>query len=133
MRKIIASCGQPYYQRLPLFESISADLQRKRNSAEYPIVAARVLLPKVREGQAIQAQDRANWEAWALALAMATGRKPPPYQLSPLSGEQYRSAEHDGFVEVSSFDSPGGDNRASIVVPTIAHSHKDKQSTVGRQ
>lgn len=89
MRKIIESCRQPYCLREDLFDEISEALQQRRNSPDFPLVAGRLLLPDIRQQHADQAQDRANWEGWALALALATGRPLPPYKINPLTGEEY--------------------------------------------
>jgi hypothetical protein len=118
MQKIIDSCTQPYHARLSLFDSIGRELQEKRNSPDFPLVAAWVLrLPDVRKGHAIQAQDRANWEAWALALALATEREMPPYQINPLTGQKYRAGKHGDTVEVTNFGSGIDGDRPSIIVP----------------
>jgi hypothetical protein len=120
MREIIDSCRRPYHTRVPMLDSIDRELQAKQDARQLPVVAATVLgLPDVREGQIIQAQDRANWEAWALALAMATGRQPPAYQINPLTGQQYTYLRHDGTIEVSRFGSGAGGDNPSIVVPDL--------------
>ncbi|MHC4180079.1 MAG: hypothetical protein ACYSWU_21455, partial [Planctomycetota bacterium] len=120
MRKIIDSCSRPYHTRLPLFDSVASELQQKRNSPEFPVVAAWVLrLADVRKGHAIQAQDRANWEAWALALALATGRQMPAYQINPLTGQEYLCQKHDETVEVTNFGSGRDGDNPSIFVPDL--------------
>jgi hypothetical protein len=100
MRRIIESCGRPYYERAAVFDAIDAELRSREDTPEYPLVAARLLLPKIRDGHAVQARDRANWQAWMLALALATGRNPLPYRVNPLSGKPYQSAKHGQGVEV---------------------------------
>jgi hypothetical protein len=130
MRKIIDSCAQPYFDRVALFDSINHDLQQKWNSPDFPIVAARLLLPNIQQGHVIQAQDRANWEAWAVALAMATGRKPLPYRTNPLTGKEYHPARFDQTIEVSNFGSGKNDNYQSIIVPIFAGGESDE---VGNQ
>ncbi len=100
MRRIIDSCQKAYHERAEVFESIRQDLHQKRNTPEFPLVAGRLLLPHIDKGHAIQARDRAGCEAWAVALASACGRKPPPYQVSPLTGEKYRLVRQEGQVEV---------------------------------
>jgi hypothetical protein len=121
MRKIIASCSQPYHARRSLFDSIGSDLQENRSSPEFPFVAVWVLLlPEVRKGHAIQAQDRANWEAWALALALASGRAMPAYRINPLTAEEYRYEKYDRTIEVTNFGSGRGGDNPSIVVPDLS-------------
>ena len=120
MRKIIDSCSQPYHARLPLFDSIGSDLQETRNSPEFPLVAVSVLLvPDIRKGHAIQAQDRANWEAWALALALANRREIPPYRINPLTGEKYLHDRRGNTIEVTNFGSGKRADNPSIVVPDL--------------
>jgi len=117
MRKIIDGCSRPFYERLPLFDAIARDLQEGRNAPEFPVVAAWVLrLPDVRKGHAIQARDRANWEAWALALALATG-KSPPQRTNPLSGENYLHAKQENSIIVENFGSGQDGDYPSISVP----------------
>ena len=101
MRQIIDSCAKPYWQRIEIFEAIDQQLQTNRNDSDFPLVAARLLLPNIQAAQAIQAQDRANWEAWLLALAAATNREPPPYEKNPLTGKSYRvnKLDHQVLVE----------------------------------
>ena len=43
MQKIIDSCTRPYHARLSLFDSIGRELQEKRNSPDFPLVAAWVM------------------------------------------------------------------------------------------
>ena len=119
MRKIIESCSQPYYLRAALFDSIGNDLQQRQNTADFPLVAARLLLPDIRKAQAMQAQDRANWEAWAVALALATRGEMPPYKLNPLTGEKYRQFNYDDRIVVANFGSGKDGDDPSITVPNL--------------
>lgn len=119
MRKIIEACSQPYYARAALWDFIARELDAKRDSPGFPFVAARLLLPGIRKAQAVQAQDRANWEAWALALALATGRKPPPHKINPLTGEKYRTIKYGKQIEVTNFGSGQDGDNPSIIVPNL--------------
>ena len=117
MRKIIASCSRPYYTRRELFDTLGGDLQQKRNTPEFPMVAVWVLgLADVREAHAIQAHDRANWDVWALALALATGHEPPSERVNPLTGREYRISRADGTIEVTGFGTGEDGDNPSIVV-----------------
>lgn len=100
MQKIIDSCSRPYYARKELFDAIDNDLQEQRDSSEFPLVAGRLLLPDVWKAQRMQARDRANWEAWAVALAAATGAEPLPFDTCPLTGSAYQvhKVDHELFV-----------------------------------
>lgn len=127
MRAVIDRCRQPYYQRIALFDTIVNELQELRNSSEFPLVAARFLLPGVQPGHQWQAHDRANWEAWTLALASATGRSPPPNLVNPLTGEHYQlTRQHDPesgakpMIVVANFGSGKGDDNPIIEVPDLA-------------
>ena len=117
MRKIIDSCSRPYCQRLSLLRSIREELQQMRGSSDFPAVAARLLLADVEKGHAMQAQDRANWEAWALALAGATGRTSPPFETNPLTGENYLQTKQGEFIIVENFGSGVDGDHPSIMVP----------------
>jgi len=120
MRKIIESCDRPYYMRVALFENIRNDLQKRRDSADFPLVAGRLLLPDIEQGHAIQARDRANCEAWALALARGAGCGPPPYEVNPLTGKKYRLIEEEGRIEVRNVGTGRRGDDPPVVVPDLA-------------
>jgi hypothetical protein len=130
MRRIIDQCQRPYHQRLALFESLREEQHQMRASEEFPLVAARLLLPAVQNGQAIQARERANCEAWAIALARATGRQVPPFEVNPLNGAQYRSEEVDGKILVHDM---GPDGLTPIVVPVLAQPDSKPQAESSQQ
>ena len=114
MRKIIEDCGQPYYLRKEI-EEMRADMHSRRSTSAFPLVASRLLLLDVPEAQVTIAQDRANWEAWALALSLATGRPTPDYKINPLTGRPYYAQEYhsdDGRLDV--YD--GGDTPQTLFV-----------------
>lgn len=100
MRRVIQACEKPYYEREELFESVRQDLQAKRNSPQFPVVAGRLLLADLEKGHVNQAQDRANWEGWAVALAAAGGDDSPPFSVNPLTGKPYEVIHKDGLVMV---------------------------------
>lgn len=129
MRTIIDGCDGPYYQRRAVFEEIREDLQEKRNSSEFPFVAGRLLLPDIEKGHVIQAQDRANCEAWALALALAAGRPRPPYRVCPLTGEEYEVVQVAGRVTILDFGTSGY-GRPPVVVPDL--SGQESEPTAAR-
>jgi len=116
MRTIIACCNQPFYARAAVFEGIDNDLRQRQDTAGYPLVAARLLLPEIRTGHESQARDRAHGQAWALALALATGRDAAAYQTNPLSGKNYPQIKQDGLVIVKGAGAAGGDD-PPILVP----------------
>ncbi|MBN2476558.1 MAG: hypothetical protein JXB62_18230 [Pirellulales bacterium] len=119
MRQIIESCRQPYYARLELFDAVRDELEQKKNLSEFPTVAARLLLPEVRKAQAMQAQDRANWEAWAVALAAATGRQPLPFAVSPLTGRKYACQRDGDFIVVGNFGTGVGNDTPTLFAPFL--------------
>lgn len=120
MRRIIGACDQPYYQRREVFESIRQDLHQKRNSPLFPLVAGRLLLVDIEKGHAIQARDRASCEAWSLGLAEASGKKRPPYRVSPLSGGEYKIVREDGQVTVGGVSPDELPAAPPVVVPNLA-------------
>ncbi|HYW78846.1 MAG TPA: hypothetical protein VE890_04680, partial [Thermoguttaceae bacterium] len=117
MRKIIESCKNPYFMRVTLFDDIYDEMQETRNSPEFPMVAARLLLPNIQQAQAIQAQDRANWEAWSLGLAAAIGKEPPAYTVNPLTGKKYELTTNEDQTVVGNFGSGEDDDNPSIIIP----------------
>ncbi len=100
MRKMIDACELPFYQRTPVFQAMYDELKELAPTAKYPMVAARVMLPDIKQGQRLQARDRAYVEAWTLALANATGRKTTGIDLSPLTGKKYRVITNTTNVSV---------------------------------
>jgi len=120
MRKIIDACTRPYHERTAVFAAVREDLHEKRNSDGFPVVAGRLLLVDIEKGHAIQARDRADCEAWTLALALASGKEPPPYQINPLTGREYEVARKEGLVMVSGVG-PGDEGiTLPVVVPDLA-------------
>jgi hypothetical protein len=117
MRKVIQSCGKPYHQRTEVLESIRGELHERRNSPEFPVVAGRLLLADLETGLLNQAQDRANWEGWAVALAAASGADPPPYHTNPISGKPYEVIRKDGLVMVWNVGDSGQAVERPVVVP----------------
>ena len=116
MRRVIRACEKPYHTRRPLFESIEDDLQQRWGSPEYPLVAGRLLLKDLAPAQALQARDRANVEAWALALAAATGRT-VPQPINPLTGTRYDVARDGGLVVISGIGAGRDADRLRVYVP----------------
>jgi len=130
MRKVIESCGQPYHTRVALLDSIADDLHQKQETSDFPLIAARMLLKDLKKAQIIQARDRANWEAWTLALALATGQRMPPYEINPLTGEKYERAKADHEIIVWNFGSGQDGDDPAINVPAVGDGPREK---VGRR
>ena len=121
MRKIIESCRLPYHQRASVAEEILAEADAKANSPDYPLVAARLLLPGIGRGLRMQAEDRAAVEAWAAALDAALGR-PVSHAVNPLTGKKYqisRQKEQVSVLRSGSVDkqSTGKQDGSLLVVP----------------
>ncbi len=120
MRRIIDSCSEPYCKRAALFEEIRLDLHQKRNTSEFPLVAGYLLLPSIENGHRIQAKDRALCEAWAVALSLGAGRKAPPYQVNPLTGQPYKIFRPEGRIELVTGDPARPQDELRILVPDLA-------------
>ena len=105
MRRIIQQCDEPYYRRNVTLREIAAELQELEQTSRYPIIAARLLLDDLARGHRLQAADRARCEAWALALAAATGLPRPPLNVNPLRGEPYSEKTSPAQVTVGNIDS----------------------------
>jgi hypothetical protein len=120
MRKIIDACSRPYYDRVQVFAAIREDLHQKRDSPEFPLVAGRLLLPDIEKGHIIQARDRANCEAWAMASAMAAGEGLPQVAINPLTGAEYRVVRENGLVEIYNIGSGVDGDNPPVIVPDFA-------------
>ncbi len=116
MRKIIASCELPYYQRANVADEILAEAAEKKDSPDYPLVADRLLLPDINHGLRMQAQDRAAAESWVIGLEAALAR-PISYKVNPLTGKKYRISR--GKKQVSVLEPGAGVEKAKamVVVP----------------
>lgn len=117
MHELIAACERPFFQRREVFVRMGLRLSELDNTPEYPIVAGRMLLRDVEQGQRIQAEDRAACEAWCIALALAAGKSPPPFEVNPLSGKPYEVELLPGQTIVASEGKPADPWYAAIVVP----------------
>jgi len=117
MRAVIESRDRPYHARTEQFRAIRAELHERRASPEFPLVAARLLLPDVWPAQHMQARDRANWEAWAVALTAATGAGPAPFEICPMSGKRYRVEKVGDDVFVTGFGTGEDGDFPEIRVP----------------
>ena len=103
-----------------------------RGSSDFPLVATRLLLVDIEKAHAVQAQDRANWEACALALALATGRTSPPFQSNPLTGENYLQTQQGELIVVENFGSGIDLDYPSITVPCPAAKASDRDVDAGK-
>jgi hypothetical protein len=114
MRRVIADCQLPYFQRAELWESIEAELEELRSSDQYPFVADQILLGDIEEDQRRQALDRARCEAWRLALCLACGRDTPRHVLNPLTGTPFQFQRNDESITVEAIDPEDEDSVITI-------------------
>lgn len=83
---VIEASDRPYPQRR---QAMNAELDRL---SQRPTLFARGLfLLDLPDALHRVANDRALVEAWTIALSMAAELKPPPFRVSPLSGEPYEA------------------------------------------
>ena len=120
MRRILDACSEPYFRRAALFQEIRLDLQQKRNTSEFPLVAGYMLLPSIENGHRLQAKDRALCEAWAVALALGAGLTAPPYQINPLTGQPYKILRQEGRIELVTGDPTQPQEEFRILVPDLS-------------
>ncbi len=100
MQEIIASCSQPYYERVDMLKAMTTDLEALRATSDFPLVAGLLLLPDVPNGHLLLARERAQCEAWALALARALNQPDPSTDTNPVTGHPYRVERDRGRVLV---------------------------------
>jgi hypothetical protein len=79
-----------------------------------------MLLPNIENGHRLQAKDRALCEAWATALSLGAGRKPPPYSVNPLTGQPYKILRQNGRIELVTGDPAHPQEEFRILVPDLA-------------
>jgi len=116
MRRIIESCDRPFHERTTMFSAIKKELAEKQNTSEFPFVAGRLLLVDAEDGHATMATDRAQCEAWAIALALALGEN-SDYRVNPLSGMPYEKRAQGTPIVVSGICKDVDGNNFSISVP----------------
>jgi hypothetical protein len=100
MQEIIASCSQPYYERVDMLKAMTTELEALRATSDFPLVAGLLLLPDVPNGHLLLARERAQCEAWALALARALNQPDPSTDTNPVTGHPYRVERDRGRVLV---------------------------------
>ena len=115
MRSLIDDCDRPYHEREATFDRLRNELKELQQSPEYPLIADRLLLKGIQQGQQQQALDRAWVEAWTNALTLAVEERSPPFATNPLTGRSYNIAFENGNVIVSRIDP--SDIDARVLVP----------------
>ena len=119
MREVIEQCKEPFHARADLAEKIEAELHEKRDSLDYPIVAGRMLLRDLGSAIRLQAEDRAAFEAWTLALDLATGNE-SNYHVNPMNGKRYLLRRERDRLEIWLDEQPAPKNPPDVVVPILA-------------
>ena len=125
MGKIIKSCYEgegaerrpvPYFRRQEVFVELVKAQQRKIDADEFPLVAAKLFLPNIRQGHALQAADRARVEMWTIALAAAIGLPLPEHKINPVNGERYHTTTEPRQILVLDSDGESQSEAKEIVV-----------------
>ena len=119
MRQLIDAGQQPYFERLAVLEKLRGELAAKEQSADYPLVAATLLLADFETAHRRQAEDLARCQAWLIALSTTLGQPPPAAPLNPLTGSPYTIERTPLSVTVSGV-LPGRDEPCVVPVLTVA-------------
>ena len=106
MRRMIESGRLPYYERLPELRAIRRELAAREASADYPLVAGRLLLNDFETGHRRQAEDLALMLGWKVALQHATSRAAPELAINPLTGEPLEMEASASFVRIGGLQQP---------------------------
>jgi hypothetical protein len=127
MRRVIASCEQPYYERRAALDAIQRELADRERSGDYPLVAA-LLLSDFATGHREQAEDRARCLAWQTALRVATSGSDPSAnrEVSPVTGQRLTVSAHSRQVIVRD---PRATNDQQVMInlrPTAQQTHRFK-------
>lgn len=92
MRRHVELCEVPYHRRKAELTALVEEIDARRRSADrssYPLLAAMLFLPELKDAHEAMARDRARCEAFALALAHAADRELPAFETSPHHGLPY--------------------------------------------
>ena len=116
MRRVIESCTLPYVERQQVIREINAELDELRETPRYPWIADRLLLGDLQLVHDLLAQDRALVEAWALALAVTTQRKPGVGKINPLTGHPWLARQKPTYVIVDDVVTMSG-RPVSVPIP----------------
>lgn len=101
MRRVIDLARLPFHRWRSDLDRLQGEWQAKSADLEV-FVACRILLPIVREGQTIQAEDLANTLAWRLALQSALGEgQAATNPVNPLTGKPYWTENQGGWLYIS--------------------------------
>lgn len=125
MRELIALCDKPYFERKTELERRKAEWQHKARDSTV-LVACRLLLPPVPDGQRIQAEDLANVLAFLTAIELASGVKQAAQVTNPLTGEPYWVEEQNEWLYLSRIGTAIGEHGA-IEVPIKRGAAQDKR------
>ncbi|MBX7166994.1 MAG: hypothetical protein K1X74_11740 [Pirellulales bacterium] len=121
MRVLIGACRQPYFAREAAFKALQTRLTQLERTPQYPLVAARLLLPGIEEAQRLQARDRAACVAWHVTLAAAVAGAPvepsPTDRLNPLSGQPWCVTSTGGQAYIDAIGAPLDPWPRPVVVP----------------
>jgi len=109
MRSLLAKLAVSYDKldeasfaaRKQAIDHLRAELHR-RQSDPHAVVATWLLLPEVSQAADRLAEERAAYEAWALALARALGHEPPQglARINPVSGTPYHVSREPDYALV---------------------------------
>ena len=126
MRRMIEACDEGYHERRETLAEIRRALAEREDTAQFPIIAGKLLLTDFEQAHRKQAEDLAWCQAWQLALAAATGHEVSPPLTNPLTGGRYKLEVSAENIVVRGID-PAHDR--PILLPIQASSHARRRMT----
>ncbi|MDR3108177.1 MAG: hypothetical protein LBU65_00615 [Planctomycetaceae bacterium] len=97
--KLITESENPFYERGGFCSNLESDIRTKYGTDEEPYISG-FLLKGVRGKMRLQAIDKARIESCYLALALASGKRPPKTIVDPVFGKPYTIQETETSVSV---------------------------------
>lgn len=108
MRELIAACDANPVEANRAAREIAAKLDSWREGADFPYIAAKLLLADVPKAHDLFIQDQALCDAWNIAIEYAAGKAPPRTKTNPATGKPFEIAVTEETATIRNVSAAGG-------------------------